>query len=58
MMMVMIRTAAHRAVMVMMIASHPPSAKAAERIVEGPRAAIPIKRAGKQAADEGQYNNE
>ena len=33
MMMVMMRTAAHRAVMVMMIASHPPSAKAAERIV-------------------------
>ena len=37
--------------------SHTPAAKTAKGIVEAPRAAIPVKRAGKQAADEGQYNN-
>ena len=55
MVVMVVRTTAHRAVRTH---SHPPAAKPAERIVEGPRTAIPIKRAGKQAADEGQYNNE
>lgn len=57
-MVVMVMTAAHHWVMIVPIShSHPPGTETAEGIVESPRAAIPIKRAGKQAADEGQYNN-
>ena len=53
--MMVMMTMVHRAVMVMMV-SHAPSAETAEGIVEIPRAAIPEERAGKQSADEGQYN--
>ena len=58
MVMVVMMTAAHHWIMIVPIShSHPPGAETAERIEEIPRAAIPVKRAGKQAADEGQYNN-
>ena len=58
MVMVVMMTAAHHWIMIGPVShSHPPWAETAERIEEIPRAAIPVKRAGKQAADEGQYNN-
>lgn len=58
MMVMVVMTAVHHRVMIVPIShSHPPGAETTKRIEEIPRAAIPVKRAGKQAADEGQYNN-
>ncbi len=47
----------HRIMIVAMSHSHTPGAEATEGIVIIPWAAIPEERAGKQTADEGQYNN-